>query len=100
MNTPKMVYHLWVSPFACYTCELHPTGWWPNRAPVFAAGKQVNTIALLTPGPKLVPLKESEPNSLFIAITSLTTSEAQAPATKPYTTAVVTCKRDIYTEAM
>ena len=38
-----------------------------------APDKNVNHMVLLTSGPNLVLLEESEPNSLFIALTPLTT---------------------------
>ena len=40
-----------------------------------APGKNVNHMVLLTSGPDLVLLEESEPNSSFIALTSLTTPQ-------------------------
>ena len=42
-----------------------------------APGKNVNPMALSTSGPNLVLLEESEPNSPFIAITTLTINDLE-----------------------
>ena len=45
----------------------------PHQAAVLAPSKNVNHMVLSTSGQNLVLLEESEPNSLFIALTPLTT---------------------------